>query len=194
MNLKDEEEKYNAKLEQTQESIYRRIAEQYGSEINPMRYLTKGKSSIHTTIRTYESIHNNIEQLKDNKETPFKTMSEAYRAVIYFGTLVFFHIYNDKNANPDTTRLTDFIEDSESITFTAHLTDDIIEQIQKIYGFIDRKIMPKKTGIKQVRKLMKLIPSDLRPYCEQYAENVFNGAKPIHVFDKARKGRPQNEG
>ena len=113
MNLQEEEEKYNANLEKVQDSVYKRIIEQFGEKISPMMYLAKGKPSVPINFRSFESVPNNAEILKDNKYTPFKTMSEVYRAASYLGMLLLFHKYDIGNVDPYAKRLVKLIEKRE---------------------------------------------------------------------------------
>jgi len=193
LNLKEEEEKYNKSLKIAENSIYKQIAEQFGSKINPMRYSPRGKPSIHISCRIYQSMYDNFETIKDNKETPFRNMSEIYRAVMYFGGLVFFHIYDNDYMDENGKKLVKFIEKSEKKKFAMYLNDDIIEEIQKIYDMIEKKAVSHKKGIEWVNELLDLISEEDKQYCKQYAEKVFSGAKPIHVFEKATQGRSRNE-
>lgn len=193
LNLKEEEEKYNAKLEQAQDSVYKRIIEQFGEEISPMMYLTKSKPSVPVNFRSFESVPNNAEILKDNKYTPFKTMSEVYRAASYLGMLLLFHKYNIEKVDPYAKRLVKLIEKREKRVLSAFLDDTIIEEIDKIYEFCRQGRMEYSEGAEDANELLKEVDPKRIQYYKQYTENVFAHRKPIHVFEKSTKSRPKNE-
>ena len=193
MNLQEEEEKYNANLEKAQDSVYKRIIEQFGEKISPMMYLAKGKPSVPINFRSFESVPNNAEILKDNKYTPFKTMSEVYRAASYLGMLLLFHKYDIGNVDPYAKRLVKLIEKREKRVLSAFLDDTIIEEIDKIYEFCRQGRMEYSEGAQDANELLREVDPARIQYYKQYTENVFAHRKPIHVFEKATKGRPKSE-
>lgn len=196
-NLKEEEKKQQAELLKVQDSVYKRIAEQFGDEIKFMRHLKKGKSTRRKTICTYETIDNNCESLVGSGKTEFKTISEVYRASIYLGSMIIFHMVEHGFRNLSALNLIKMMEETEGIAFSAYEIDSSVEQIDQIERLIDRKLLNRKFGDSKVRAICEGNHDRTREekaYLTSYAKNIRNGEKPTHLFEKARKGRPHNDG
>lgn len=185
-------------LKKTKIKVYQKIAQKYGKEIELIKDIPKNRPSTRTTIRMYDLIYKNAEQLRDAKRTSFKTISEVIRSAVYLGIMIIFHMhydiddnYSTRNMNPDLLRLNRMLETTENGFFSAFLTDDIVEKIMTHFTWIDRGIVKKEQGLEAINQLIEDVPDDIKPYCKDYVKKVLKGDKPIHVFEKARKGRPQ---
>jgi len=192
IDLQKEQEKYDKLLETSQEPVAKRIAEMFGEEIKPMRLLSKGKPTFKKSITFYSWLHNEIETVSQMKTSPFNNTTEVYRAAVHIGALIFMNIYQLKKSDPEVELFLKFRSEADKTMQQAHYIDEIVEEIQKLYMMVEKKMISKKIGFDRLEVLKKCFPDGSKEYLESYAENVFNNTKPIHVFEKSTKGRPKS--
>lgn len=173
------------------QSIYEKIVDEFGSQMNIVRHINKDQNSVHTTLRVAASIRDIAEKIA-TKCPRFASKAEVDRAAYYMGMMLIYQLVKDPAVQRDECGImfNSLLAEEKSMV-SLDMLDTVTEAVKRLSKAYEKRILSRSEFEKKVETLISYLPDELQEIAAENCDRVLHGENISNIINKRTKGRPR---
>ncbi|MBU0977378.1 MAG: hypothetical protein KKD18_03105 [Nanoarchaeota archaeon] len=176
-----------------EQSVYERIAEEFGGEIPVVKSNPKDETVTRIGFDVMLRLKNIAEKICLENRKKFPTPTEFHRAAYYLGTSILYHMFFDGRHNCKGQILYEALKKCEKSMEIMDELNSILMTTKRVFEALNLKLITKGKAEKEISDLLDAVPEHLVLVITEHIENQRRSMEVVEISGYFRKrGRPGN--
>ena len=168
--------KDNSNIVKTKQSVYEKIAEQFGKDIPVVKNIPRSEQVTHINFKCIGRIANIGDQIA-TKHPMIKTRSDIHRAAHYLGMSILYHILIDDigGSNENINQDYNIVIELEKLAVKYQNIYDVTSVIEKIHNAVKYGIIDKQEAKSKIENILDKVPEPDRGAIMDQSKHILDG-------------------